>query len=66
MIRKWFKNTSVRYNDFIKALLLNDLKAMNYYMNKVALATFSAFDTGNKPSEAAEPERFYHGYDSRR
>ena len=35
---------------------------MNYYMNKVALATFSAFDKGNKPSEAAEPERFYHGF----
>ncbi len=24
--------------------------------------TFSTFDTGNKPSEAAEPERFYHGF----
>ena len=24
--------------------------------------TFSSFDTGNKPSEAAEPERFYHGF----
>ena len=35
---------------------------MNHYMNKVALATFSSFDSGNKPSEAAEPERFYHGF----
>ena len=35
---------------------------MNHYMNKVALATFSCFDTGNKPSESAEPERFYHGF----
>lgn len=50
------------YNDFIKALLLNDKKAMNHYMNKVALATFSNFGTGNKPSESAEPERFYHGF----
>ncbi|MCI8995785.1 MAG: hypothetical protein HFI30_08885, partial [Lachnospiraceae bacterium] len=50
------------YNDFIKALLSDDLKAMNHYMNKVALATFSSFDTGNKPSESAEPERFYHGF----
>ena len=38
------------------------MKAMNYYMNKVALTTFSSFDVGNKPSEAAEPERFYHGF----
>ena len=25
-------------------------------------STFSSFDTGNKPSEYAEPERFYHGF----
>ncbi|HBI62800.1 MAG TPA: hypothetical protein DDY31_16605, partial [Lachnospiraceae bacterium] len=62
MIRGWFKNYSPSYNDFIKALLLDDRKAMNYYMNKVALATFSNFDAGNKPSESAEPERFYHGF----
>ena len=35
---------------------------MNIYMNKVALTTFSSFDAGNKPSETAEPERFYHGF----
>ena len=35
---------------------------MNHYMNKVALATFSCFDAGNKPSETTEPERFYHGF----
>lgn len=31
-------------------------------MNKVALVVFSAFDTGMKPSEATESERFYHGF----
>ena len=31
-------------------------------MNKVALNTFSFFDSGNKPSEQTEPERFYHGF----
>ncbi|RKI52284.1 hypothetical protein D7V86_25990, partial [bacterium D16-51] len=62
MIEGWFKQYSPAYNDFIKALLLDDKKAMNYYMNKVALATFSSFDTGKKPSEDAEPERFYHGF----
>ena len=35
---------------------------MNTFMNKVALNTFSSFDSGNKPSEQAEPERFYHGF----
>ena len=31
-------------------------------MNKVALSTFSYFDTGKRPSEEMEPERFYHGF----
>ena len=62
MIEGWFKNYAPAYNDFIKALLMDDVKAMNHYMNKVALATFSSFDTGNRPSETAEPERFYHGF----
>ena len=35
---------------------------MNTFMNKVALNTFSSFDTGNRPSEETEPERFYHGF----
>lgn len=62
MIEGWFKNHAPAYNDFVKAMMQDDKKAMNYYMNKVALATFSSFDTGNKPSENTEPERFYHGF----
>jgi len=62
MIAGWFKNYTPSYNDFIKALLVDDIKAMNHYMNKVTLATFSSFDAGNKPSETTEPERFYHGF----
>lgn len=62
MIRDWFGAEDVPYNDFLKALLLGDVKAMNRYMNKVALATFSFFDTGTRPSEDTEPERFYHGF----
>ena len=31
-------------------------------MTKVALNKFSFFDSGNKPSEETEPERFYHGF----
>ena len=60
MVSGWFDESEGSYNDFIKALLLGDRKAMNAYMNRVALSTFSYFDTGNRPS-GAEPERFYHG-----
>lgn len=49
------------YNAFIKALIANDLEAMNAYINRVALSTFSYFDTGKNPS-GEEPERFYHGF----
>ncbi len=61
MVRSWFAGVASGYNDFIKALLLGDLKAMNAYMNKVTIEMFSYFDTGRKASEE-EPERFYHGF----
>lgn len=62
MIHEWFSDYDSSYNDFIKAMLKNDLKEMNVYMNRVAMTTFSFFDSGNKPSEANEPERFCHGF----
>ena len=61
MVSGWFDASEGSYNDFIKALLLGDLDAMNEYMNRVSLSVFSSFDTGNRPS-GAEPERFYHGF----
>ena len=61
MVRGWFKPVETDYNDFIRALLEDDLDAMNEYMNRVALQMFSYFDTGNRPS-GEEPERFYHGF----
>ena len=61
MVRGWFGRSKQEYNDFIKAMLLNDKKAMNAYMNRVALNCFSYFDTGKRPS-GEEPERFYHGF----
>ncbi len=62
MIRGWFAGNGSVYNEFVEALLRGNEKEMNIYMNKVSLATFSFFDAGKKPSEAAEPERFYHGF----
>lgn len=61
MIRGWFESYEEEFNDFVKALLLGDLDAMNDYMNEVALSAFSFFDTGKAPSRE-EPERFYHGF----
>ena len=61
MVKGWFKKDYSNYNAFLKSLLSGDLKAMNAYMNRVALNTFSYFDTGKNPS-GAEPERFYHGF----
>ena len=62
MVRGWFGGRCRPVqNAFLQALLVGDVKAMNVYMNKVALQTFSCFDTGNHPSDS-EPERFYHGF----
>ena len=61
MVHSWFVDAEDDYNDFIRALLVGDRKAMNVYMNQVALRTFSYFDTGKNPSYE-EPERFYHGF----
>lgn len=62
MVSAWFDSCSCSYNDFMKALLVNDIENMNVYMNEVALAVISFFDSGNKISEKTEPERFYHGF----
>ena len=61
MIHDWFECVEPDYNDFVKAMFLGDTDAMNEYMNRVAMQTFSFFDTGNRAS-GAEPERFYHGF----
>ena len=61
MVRSWFAEVKGDYNDFEKALLQGDKKAMNAYMNQVTEEVFSSFDSGKKPSRNA-PERFYHGF----
>ena len=61
MVQGWFEMEDHFYNDFIKAMLTNNIKAMNRFMNHVALTMFSYFDSGMHPSQS-EPERFYHGF----
>lgn len=63
MVEGWFcGSVKTYYNEFINALMNDNVRKMNTFMNKVALDTFSSFDSGNKPSTQAEPERFYHGF----
>lgn len=60
MVWDWFQKDE-SFNRFVKAMFAGDIRGMNQYMNRVALNTFSYFDTGSAASEA-EPERFYHGF----
>ena len=61
MVKGWFDSVSSEYHVFIKALMDNDIKTMNTFMNRVSSEMFSSFDTGSKPSDR-QPERFYHGF----
>lgn len=61
MIRTWFSDNEESYSDFIQALLSDDVDSMNDFMNRIAMSSFSFFDTGRESSDA-EPERFYHGF----
>ena len=63
MVKNWFGgNVKASYNNFIKALLLNDVDGMNEFMNKIALHSFSSFDIAKGVSDDDAPERFYHGF----
>ncbi len=61
MVRGWFKSIAEDYNDFVKALLRDDVEEMNEYMNRITRDIFSYFDTAKTPSKS-EPEKFYHGF----
>ena len=62
MVKSWFKKMKTDYNDFINAMFMKDLDAMNEYMNQMSLELFSSFDTGKRVSKKSQPERFYHGF----
>ena len=63
MVKNWFGgNAELPYNNFIKALLLNDVDGMNEFINQVALYSFSSFDIAKGASNDDAPERFYHGF----
>ncbi len=62
MVKGWLRKDRSHYNQFVKSMLKADVESMNEYMNRFALSTISYFDVGEKPSDQAEPERFYHGF----
>ena len=63
MIKGWFGgSTETAYNNFIKAFFINDMEAMNEFMNKIALHSFSSFDIAKGTADDDAPERFYHGF----
>ena len=61
MVKGWFSNVEQEYGDFIEALIIGDVEAMNEYMNEMTYQMFSYFDTGLHASKA-QPEKFYHGF----
>ena len=60
IVRGWFAPTKKYYNNFVKAILINDIDAMNEYLSILTQNVFSYFDTGKRVT-GPEPERFYHG-----
>ena len=62
MFRGWFQNSDAKYGDFLKALVEGNVEAMNYYMNRITVSTFSYFDVGSGNGDDLGPERFYHGF----
>lgn len=61
MFKGWFSVSTANYNRFVEATILGDVEAMNHYMNRIAMETFSFFDVGGD-SQNCEPEKFYHGF----
>ena len=67
MVKGWFGgSTETAYNNFIKALLINDVDAMTEFvkvvLQQMTFVSFSSFDTAKSASLKDAPERFYHGF----
>ena len=57
LISRWFNKSNAQGDKFRTALLSDNLKYMNKYLNTITKNTFSYFDTSGN-----EPERFYHAF----
>ena len=43
MIQGWFSKPSAKYNDFMKALRMNDINYMNRFMNQMTQSVIQLF-----------------------
>ncbi len=60
MVRGWFYgDAKLSYNNFIKALLTADVEAMNEFMNKIALYSFSSFDIARECGGRTMPQSVF-------
>jgi hypothetical protein len=59
MVVEWFAGGGVSevFQDFIKAFEVGDTKRMEVFLGRIALETFSSFDTGRHQAES-----FYHAF----
>ena len=62
MIKSWFSKQSLQCNNFIKALMEDNVGAMNYFLNEISRSMFSYFDVSNSGASSVNPENFYHGF----
>ncbi len=56
IVKHWFSESSIGYNEFITSLLSFDTDFMTRYLNRISRQIFSYYDMADD-----EPERFYHG-----
>jgi len=62
LVTDWFAKHKNIYNEFVVYMLTGKEVKMQASLNKFSKNMFSYFDTGKKPSEQTEPEKFYHGF----
>ncbi len=61
MVAGWFEEAADDYDEFCAAILRGDARIATRCLAEVVLCCASSFDSGKRPSERSEPERFYHG-----
>ena len=61
IVEDWFLPCRDSYNNFLKALLANEVKYMNMYFQQIAVETFDSFINFQR-SARKEAEQFYYAF----
>lgn len=61
LVEDWFRPCRDSYNNFLKALLANEVKYMNMYFQQIAVETFDSFINFQR-SARKEAEQFYYAF----